>query len=104
MQLANEVETLRERFARLEEGASVLGDWLRLEARAARALIHGANQLLCLQREMLELGCDELPDPQWYSKRHVASAVVEAMDEIRVVRMCAQSRVFELEAKMAQVR
>lgn len=53
MTLAQEVEELNRRLAALEQGPSVAGDWYRLDARAARAMIRARCELTSLQRELI---------------------------------------------------
>jgi hypothetical protein len=65
--LAASVQALRDRLARLEEGPAVVGDWHRLEAAAARALIAAQN-----------LGDED----------------GEYIDELHLIRMTAQARLY----------
>ena len=102
MKLVIERLVLHERLAQLEQGPAVIGDWHRLEARAGRALVHGQTQLARLQREMLELVRVEPPAPEWLALLSSVHAVRDTMEEVRIVRLCAESRILELQAEAGQ--
>ncbi len=74
--LAQEVEELNRRLATLERGPSVVGDWHRLDARAARALIRAQCERTALLRDLI--------------------------DQLQMIRLAAQRRVFEHEAAACQ--
>lgn len=67
MRIADEIEALRDKLEQLEQGPAVIGDWHRLAARIARALI---------------CGC---------------AATREQIAELRILRMCVESRAVELD-------
>ena len=100
--LESNEEALRDKLARLEEGPAVVGDWHRLEASAARALIGAQYELSAIQAEMLDSVRSSPPDPRWHARQRRLQDMREMMDELRLIRMCAQSRLFEIEAEASQ--
>ncbi len=102
MNLADELDGLHGKLAQLEQGDAVVGDWHRFEARAARALVRGQSQLAYLQRQMIELVRIEPPDPRWFGLLSNVHTLRDLMQEIRMVRLCAESRIIELQAEANQ--
>ena len=96
------VTSLNEKLARLEAGPSVAGDWHRLEAAAARGLIAAQNEIAGIQADMLELVKANPPDRRWYAAQARLHTVRGLMDDLRLVKLCAQSRLFEIEAEANQ--
>jgi len=102
MKIAHELRALHEKLEQLEDGPSVVGDWHRLEARVARMLIHTQNELTGLQRDLIDLVRAEPPDPRWYELQARTRALRDGMQELRMLRLCAQSRLFEHEVAETQ--
>jgi hypothetical protein len=102
MKFVDELAALHEKLEQLEEGPSVVGDWHRLEARVGRMLIHAQNELTRLQRDLIDLVRVQPPDPRWAELRVQTRALRDGMEELRMLRLCAQSRLFEYEAADAQ--
>lgn len=102
MNPADEVEALQQRLAQLEQGPAVIGDWHRLVARAARLMVCGQTQLARLQCEMIELVRTPPPDPKWFGLLSQVHTLRDSMEDVRLVRLCAESRAFELEAEAIQ--
>lgn len=102
MKLDDELAALNDKLEQLETAPSVIGDWHRLEARVARLLIHAQNELTAVQRDLIDFVRAEPPDPRWYELQAHARRIRDAMEELRMLRMCAQSRLFEHEAEDLQ--
>lgn len=102
MTLAQEVEELNTRLATLEQGPSVVGDWYRLDARAARTIIRAHYELTSLQRALIEVVRTVPPDPAWHRRRATLQAVRDLVEELQRIRLAAQSRAFEHEAADGQ--
>lgn len=98
MKLDDELGALHEKLESLEHGPAVIGDWHRLEARVARLMIHAQNELTSVQRELIDFVRAAPPDPRWHQLQSRAQWIRNAMEEMRMIRMCAQSRLFEHEA------
>jgi len=79
MRLADELTVLREKLEQLERGTPVIGDWQRLEARVARALVAAGCELTVGEIDLERSDLDEI-------------------EELRSLRLYAECRRFELEA------
>ena len=78
--LAAAVSALNEKLARLEQQtAACPGDWVRLDAAVTGAALEARHQL-----------CDARPD------ECDREALFELLDELRYIKLCAQSRLYEL--------
>jgi hypothetical protein len=75
--LARTVRGLSEKLAQLENGTACPGDWVRLDVAATRAALAARHAL----GGVAEIDCDELSD---------------LLDELRYIKLCAESRLFEL--------
>ena len=102
MNVVDELAVVHEKLEQLEEGPAVVGDWHRFEARVGRMLVHAQNELTRLQRDLIELVRAEPPDRRWHELQVQTRALRDAMEELRMLRLCAQSRLFEYEAASAQ--
>jgi hypothetical protein len=102
MALEDEVEELNSRLRNLEEGPAVIGDWYRLDAHVARTIIRAQYELTSLQRDLIELVRAVPPDPTWQQRRTAAQAIRDLVEELQMIRLAAQSRVFEHEAAVSQ--
>ena len=90
------------RLSVLERGPAVVGDWHRLDARAARMMIRAQYELTALQRDLIGFVRAVPPDPGWRQRRTDAQVLRDLVDELQMIRLAAQSRVFEHEAADAQ--
>jgi hypothetical protein len=77
--LAATVRVLSEKLAQLENGASCPGDWVRLDVAATRAAVLARYELGGLPEDAIDCG-----EPG------------ELIDELRYIKLCAESRLFEL--------
>ncbi|HEY6040431.1 MAG TPA: hypothetical protein VIV58_39375 [Kofleriaceae bacterium] len=77
--LAAAVQELTAKLAQLDRGPCSLGDWVRLDAATTSAALVARHELCgaCLD----EVACDELD---------------ELLDELRYIKLCAQTRMLEL--------
>jgi hypothetical protein len=100
--IEQELEALRASVAELESRKTNADDWRRIEARAFLALLGGQLQLTSLQRDMIDHVRSRSRDWSWQRTHLEVGRLVETLNELRTVKTCAQSRVFELEATRAQ--
>ena len=83
--LATMVHTLHETLLELEGCASCEGDWLRLHAAVMRAALTARNDLAGTCPTLAQL--DE---------------VVELLEELRYIKLCAEANLLELSASADQ--
>lgn len=102
MKIDDEVEALRSQLDMLEQGPAKLGDWHRLDARAARALIQAQHAIAVLQQDLIGFVRAEPPDPAWVRKQREAQQIREVMAELHIIRLCVESRILEHEAERNQ--
>lgn len=102
MKIDDDVGALRSQLDMLEQGPAKLGDWHRLDARAARTLIHAQHRIAALQQELIGFVRAEPPDPAWVGKQREAQRIRELMAELCIIRLCAESRILECEAERNQ--
>jgi hypothetical protein len=95
-------DAVRARVDDLALSAASLEDWKRVDADLFGALVEVQRLVTELRTEMLELVKAETPSWGWVEKQRVMLELREAMDDLRVLRMCVQSRIFELEAGAEQ--
>jgi hypothetical protein len=100
--IEQELEALRESVAELESRKATADEWRRIEARAFLALLGGQLQLTSRQREMIDRVRARDADWSWRRTHEEVGRIVETLNQLRDVRTCAQSRVFEIEAVLAQ--
>jgi hypothetical protein len=98
----DDFKTLQQRLDQLEAGPAAIGDWHRLEARAARTMVAAQNEIAALQARMLDLVRAEPPHPTWLEAQARIRAIRELMDDLRLIRLSAQGRIFEHEAAATQ--
>jgi hypothetical protein len=94
--IADELTKLHERLDALDDEPATLGDWHRLEARAARLLIAGQHELARVQGEVLARCASEPRSPNRHS---CVQQLVRILEELRIIRLCAEGRILELQAE-----
>jgi len=102
MTLSETTHALREKLSRLEDGPSATGDWHRLGAAAARAIIAAQNEIALVQTDMLELVKAAPPDRRWYAAKEQLHQIRGLIEELRLIKLCAESRLFEIAAEQDQ--
>jgi hypothetical protein len=100
--IEQELEALRASVAELESRSAKADEWRRIEARAFLALLGGQLQLTSLQRDMIDHVRARRRDWSWQRTHVEVGRLVDRLNELRSLRTCAQSRVFEIEAGQAQ--
>jgi hypothetical protein len=100
--IEEELEALRASVAELESRTTVADDWRRIEARAYLAQLGGQLQLTSLQRDMIDHVRAGRRDWSWQRTHVEVGRLVDKLNELRTLRTCAQSRVFEIEASQTQ--
>jgi len=104
MKLDDEAEAIRLVVDDLAQRCADLEEWQLADARLFAALVEGTTQMSELQLEMCQL-VKTSHDPTWcWFEKHAATrALAEIVDDLRVLRMCVRSRIFELEAGRRQL-
>ena len=93
---------VRARVDELALSEATVDDWHRVDAELFRTLVEVHQQVGALRSEMLNLVKSSQPSWCWFEKQQAMLELREAMDDLRVLRMCVQSRIFELEAGAEQ--
>ena len=93
---------VRARVDELALSAATVDDWRRVDAELFRTLVEVQQQAGALRGEMLDLVKSSQPSWCWFEKQAAMLELREAMDDLRILRMCVQSRIFELEAGVEQ--
>jgi hypothetical protein len=99
MGIAEALEELRTKLDALEAGPATVGDWHRLDARAARALIAAQHELAQVQREVRGPGEGVSSEPMWLGQHTRVCRVAQIIEELRMIRLCAEGRILELQAE-----
>lgn len=101
MSVVTEAEALREKVDELALGNASVEDWRLAGACLLHALVEGQQQIDHLQREMVALVKSSKPNWEWFQTHAALRSLRGILDELRVLRMCVQSRIYELEAGAA---
>lgn len=102
MKLEHEAEVLREHVDELALGCAGVEAWRLADARLFHALLEGQLEISTLQSEMVALVKSSKPNWCWFETHAGLRRLREVLDDLRVLRMCVQSRIYELEAGAAQ--
>ena len=102
MSLVNEAEALREKVDELAQDNASVEDWRLADARLFHALLEGQLEINRLQGEMITLVKSSKPNWAWFQTHASLRSLRSILDELRVLRMCVRSRIYELEAGAAQ--
>ncbi|HEY5948636.1 MAG TPA: hypothetical protein VIV40_24255 [Kofleriaceae bacterium] len=102
MALHDEADALREQVDHLALGPSTVEDWRLADAKLFHAMMEGQLEVQALQGEMIKLVKTTRPSWCWFEKHAAVRELVELLDDLRVLRMCVRSRIYELEAGDAQ--
>jgi hypothetical protein len=97
----DEADAVRIKVDELALSRATVDDWRLVDAQLFHALVEAKQQADKLHREMVEVAQSARPDWCWFEKRGEMLELREVMDDLRVLRMCVQSRIFELEAGAA---
>ena len=98
MTLYEEANALREQIDELARGSTSVEQWRIAEAAMTRVMREGRRHIEDLESE-IETLCDSAQSCwRWVSASAELRELREALDDLLVLRMCMQSRIFELEA------
>lgn len=98
MSWTEEADAVRAKVDELALSPCTVEDWRLVDAQLFHALVEAQHEVSAVQRQMLELVKTSKPSWCWFEKQAAMLELREAMDDLRVLRMCVQSRIFELEA------
>jgi hypothetical protein len=102
MSLNDEADALRDKINDLALGPSTVEDWRLADARLFHALLEGQLEIQAKQSEMIALVKSSKPNWCWFEAHAAVRELREVLDDLRVLRMCVQSRIYELEAGATQ--
>jgi hypothetical protein len=103
MALIDEADALRDQVDELAMCAATLDDWRLVDARLSHALVDGKLEIASLQAEMVALVKSSKPNWCWFQTHSRLRELRELLEDLRVLRMCVQSRIYELEQGAMQV-
>src|SRR5688500_9167350 len=97
-----EAEALRDKIDDLAQRSASVESWKLLDAQLFHALVEGQFEINALQGEMIALVKTSKPNWCWFQTHQSLRELREVLDDLRVLRMCVQSRIYELEAGASQ--
>jgi DNA repair exonuclease SbcCD ATPase subunit len=103
MSWEDEAATIRDRVDELAMKQATADDWRLADLQLVHALAEAQQQIATLQGEMVKLIKSSKPNWCWFRTHAEIREIREVMDDLRVLRMCVRTRIFELEAGDAQV-
>ena len=98
MSLYDEAVTLREKVDQLAHGPATLKEWHGAEAAMLDVLRAGHRQMELLEERMSALVESGKPGWCWFEAQASHRGLSQLLDDLLVLRICVQSRIFELEA------
>jgi hypothetical protein len=98
MSCRDEAEALRDKIDDLAQRSASVDDWKLLDAQLYHALVEGQIEINTLQSEMIALVKSSKPNWCWFQTHQSLRELREVLDDLRVLRMCVQSRIYELDA------
>ena len=104
MNATEEAESLRDKVDELAMSAATLDDWRLVDARLFHAMVESKLEITSLQAEMIALVKCSKPNWCWFEKHSKLRELRELLDDLRVLRMCVQSRIYELECGALQTQ
>jgi hypothetical protein len=102
MSWEDEASAVRDKIDELAMRQANLDDWRLVDAQLFHTLVEAQQHVANEQRAMLQLARSSQPSWCWFEKQAKLLELRETMDDLRVLRMCVRSRIFELEAGAAQ--
>jgi hypothetical protein len=103
MSWEDEAAAVRDRVDELAMKQASIDDWRLADIQIVHALVEAQQHVAELQGEMVALIKSSKPNWCWFEK-HAAMREIREVDDLRVLRMCVRTRIYELEAGNAQVR
>ena len=94
----DEADAVRVKVDELALTQATIDDWRLVDAQLFHAIVEAQQQVAAVQREMLHLARSSQPSWCWFEKQAEMLELRETMDDLRVLRMCVRSRIFELES------
>jgi len=95
--LETELEALREQIDELAHGAAPIAAWYRMRDHVSEVIVHGQLRVMALRREMIRKARSSTPNWSWFETHAGMHEVREQLDQLALLRMCVDSRIFELE-------
>ena len=95
MQIESEADAIRNNVDDLAQRCACIDEWRLADARLFAALVEGAEELEELHVQLCELA-QSGQCLAWVRIRARAADLREMIDDLRVLRMCVQSRILEL--------
>ncbi len=102
MSWADEAAAVRDRVDQLAMTQASLDDWRFADVQLVHALAEAQHQITTLQAEMVALIKSSKPNWCWFQTHATLREIREVMDDLRVLRLCVRTRIFELETSEAQ--
>lgn len=102
MSWEDEATAIRDRVDELAMQQADLDDWRLADLQLVHALAEAHHQVVQIQAEMRALVESSKPNWCWFEKHAAVRQIREVMEDLRVLRMCVRTRIFELEAGGAQ--
>jgi hypothetical protein len=94
----DEADAVRVKVDELALSRATIDDWRLVDAQLFHAVVEAQQQVAEVQRQMLELAKSSQPSWCWFEKQAEMLELRETIDDLRVLRLCVKSRIFELEA------
>lgn len=104
MEIVREARAIRESVSRLEHSAATTAQWRQLDARVFQLILDTQVQLVAEQRTTMERSLPRLRAGSWTRAHARVQQLVELLDELHLVRIGVQSRIFEIDAAERQQR
>jgi hypothetical protein len=104
MMAIDEACSLRDKVDELAMCAATVEDWRLVDARLFHAMMEGQHEITALQAEMIALVKSSKPNWCWFETHAKLRELREVLDDLRVLRMCVQSRIYELECGAVQAQ
>ena len=98
----DEADAVRIKVDELALSHATIEDWRLVDAQLFHALVEAQQEVCAVQCAMLALVKSSRPSWCWFEKQAEMLALRETMDDLRILRMCVQSRIYELEAGAEQ--
>jgi hypothetical protein len=96
----DEADAARGKVDELALSPATADEWRRVDGQLCHALDEARREAARLQRELIAVVQE--PGWSWFENRAALLELREAVDDLCVLRMCVQSRIFELEAGLAR--
>jgi hypothetical protein len=102
MRWNDEADAVRAKVDDLALSQATVEDWRLVDAQLFHALVEVQQEVTAVRCAMLDLVKSSRPSWCWFEKQAALLELRETLDDLRILRMCVQSRIFELEAGAEQ--